>query len=208
MYIIDNNKDFYDYVSHIYGTDKQIILDRRESARVTDESLLYVSTENYPKYERETFLLLEYGFVQKIFRLFNLDYIPKNLSYTYDIEHFHTYSEHVNLFGCPISISRCLIRVPWVYRWEKKKNKRIPIPSIDDLRRNTKNDGVQKTLIKYPILKDTQLTKFLDPIEVWSEIQNYISSLNNDPNVDIPMSNKERAALHGFDKYSFRHPIK
>jgi hypothetical protein len=207
MYIIDNYKDFYDYVSHIYGVDKQIILDRRKSTRLNKETILDISIKSDPKWERESFILLEYGYKQKIFKLSNIHYDKRNFEYTYNIEHFHTYSEHINLFDCPISISMCLIRVPFFYRWEKKRRK-TPIPTIDDLRHGKEKVIERGAFLEFPILAGTELTKFLDPIEVWSEIQNYISSLENDRDVNLPMTNEEKAETHGFDKYSFRHPIK
>ena len=31
MYIVDKHKDYYDYISHIYGVDKDTAFDRRGS---------------------------------------------------------------------------------------------------------------------------------------------------------------------------------
>jgi hypothetical protein len=58
-------------------------------------------------------------------------------------------------------------------------------------------------------LKNTIITRIIDPFVIWKELSNYISSKNNDKDIDIKMTDEERAINHGFDKkYSFRHPIK
>ena len=62
--------------------------------------------------------------------------------------------------------------------------------------------------IMLPILQGTSLTKVLDAETVWIEIQTYISSLDNDKDIDLDTTDKEKATIHGFDKQSFRHPVK
>jgi hypothetical protein len=63
--------------------------------------------------------------------------------------------------------------------------------------------------IEDPILADTSLTSILDGEAIWKEIQNYISSLNNEVDVETDISDVDKAVNHGFDKKtSFRHPIK
>jgi arginine/lysine/ornithine decarboxylase len=55
-----------------------------------------------------------------------------------------------------------------------------------------------------PVIKQTSLTSLLAPEEIWKELQNYISSLNNDEDVNH-MTNVEKIENYGFDKkISFR----
>jgi hypothetical protein len=217
LYIIDSNKDFYDYVSHLYGIDKQIIFDRRGSIRINDENILQVATDlsysNRNKFflEENEFIILEVGAIQHLFKLSEIVFHEKSMSYSYEIEKVHTYKEYENLFGSPLSISECNVGHP--YYFFRRKEKRIyEFPTFNEIKNEKdkllKRYNKEQKIIKLPILAETKLTKFLDPIKVWSDIQNYISSLNNDKDIEIPMTNKEKAELHGFDKYSFRHPTK
>ena len=49
----------------------------------------------------------------------------------------------------------------------------------------------------------------LDPKETWIELQTYFSSLGNDKDIDLHLTDVEKAVNHGFDKKtSFRNPIK
>lgn len=62
-----------------------------------------------------------------------------------------------------------------------------------------------KTTIN-PILKNYEFAKVFDPYTAFQEIQMYISGvLGVDKNVDNPiMSEKQKVAQHGMDKWSFR----
>jgi hypothetical protein len=210
MYIIDNNRDFYDYVSHIYGVDKKIIFDRRDSIKLNNESILDVISDPWMR-TGEEFVLLEIGTTQHLFRIYDILYNDRKLKYFYKIERIHTYREHKNLFKVPISISYCFVRTPFFFMRHKPK-RRYEIPSFNDLMEGRKkilnHSNKERMIIKLPVIADTRLTKFLDPVETWSEIQNYISSLDNDKDVSIEISDKEKANIHGFDKHSFRHPVK
>jgi len=70
MYILDKNKDYYDYVSRIYGVDKTITFDRRGSFLVNEKELLEPYTINIKKGyhsfydDNAIFFILEVGYIQ------------------------------------------------------------------------------------------------------------------------------------------------
>jgi len=205
MYIIDRNTDFYDHFSHIYGLDKSIIFDRRGSTRLTDDMLVGVSVHRYDK-DTQGFVLLEIGDVQYVVHIYSIVYGSLNIE-NYEVSLLHTYEEHRHLNDAALmSIRgiRLFSRYFGNFGRIPKKMTDIEIPSLDELnRRRSINDT-----IKLPILADTKLTSILDAEKIWQDLQNYISSLNNDIDVSIPMTDKDKAATHGFDKHSFRHPVK
>ena len=210
MYIIDKHTDFYDHYSHIYGLDKAIVFDRRSSIQLTDEQIVAVAFDRYDR-EKTGHALLEIGDVQYLIRIEDLVYVetPGLAVQSYNVRLLHTYEEHRHIFDPVMSVRRVRVYLWWgghYFRRKPKKgeNERIDIPSLDELIRTPCNDYS----IDLPILANTKLTSILDPQAIWSVLQNYISSLDNDRDVSIPMTDVAKAATHGFDKHSFRHPVK
>jgi len=200
MYIIDKNQDFYDYLSHVYGVDKKIVFDRKGSTILTDDDLEPYS-DRWRK-DNESYLILEMGYTQVVLRQYNYTYywdFWETCHIRCDMEKVRYFKNCKNLFGCPLS----LYRVELSYRYYGKDF--MVITNANSL---SELDYQKKKITDFPILKNTVITKYVDAVEIWMEIQNYISSLNNDPYVDIGSTDVERAANHGFDKNSFRHPIK
>lgn len=209
MQIIDKNKDFYDYFSYVYGVDKTITFDRRGSTIIYDESIFLLNNKSYLylMVDRKTHFILEVGNIQYLIEMYDIE-IERNWSInefkSCKLKILHTFSNHTHYFDSVMSIRE--VDVKTRFNWSRGDFKREPILS-DNFR-----DTVIKIYDNYinlPILKETQLTKVLDPEEIWKELQNYISALNNDKEVDIEMTDVEKAEIHGFDrKTSFRHPIK
>lgn len=216
MLIIDSNTDYYDFVSHVYGQDKKVIFDRRGSEVLWNEVISshcgVFSKER--RWRPDSFLLLfEYGAVQKIIQFYDLQFIdgdalslepPK-------VRTLHTYRENKHLTPSPITVAR--IRSTYgLWKWGLPRRgeaqyppERFIPPSLGELSRSLESP---KNMILNPILRETSLTQVVDPYELWKEVQNYLSSLNNEERADTDMTDKERAELHGFDKHSFRHPTK
>lgn len=209
MYIIDKNPDFYDYFSHVYGVDKGIVFDRRGSAVLSNEILGAISVDR--RGHTTGGLLLEIGYVQYILLLTNIEWDCEKLPSTvrsFDIELFHTYRENRHISEAIMSLRRFNLQtIEFGFRWgsqlTSKRKEEIEIPLLDELRRRRESDIIEK-----PILTNTKLTSILDPQEIWIALQIYISSLGNDRDVNIPMTDKDKAEVHGFNKQSFRHPIK
>lgn len=204
MYIIDKNKDFYDYLSHIYGVDKSITFDRRGSVNV-DDLMIADKSMNYPNIQSnsKTFVLLEVGYVQHLIKLF--DFVIDEGMYerviSCSMELVRTFKDFKHYYDSPISIRGVDVAYNWTYF--KPRSYRFDRPFNEVVRR------VYDKSIDLPILKGTQVTSMLDAKEVWIELQTYLSSLGNDKDVDLHMTDVEKAVNHGFDKKtSFRNPIR
>lgn len=230
MYIVDKHQDFYDYYSHIYGEDKQVVFDRRGSKKINDVDIIKKCIDYY-KYNRLRkdnieHILLEIGNKQYIIKLTNFIMIldPEEINLVKcsgcDMELMRVYEDNKHYFDTPISIRGCSIdnhykRNGWngwrpankIYHYDRPYQEAVTL-NHNFLNRETKKN-VESNEINNPILANTQLTQFLDPEKVWIELQTYISSLDNDKDVSIPMTDVEKAEQYGFDKKtSFRNPIK
>ena len=201
MYIIDRNKDYYDYLSHIYGLDKSIVFDRRGS-HIIDDGTLYGIVRGY-----QNVLLLEIGYVQYLLHLEDI-IIEKSIFgdefKSCTIKVLHTYIDNNHYFDEPISIRNAC--VDWRWNFYKKG-----FPSNLIIANNFKNTvkRIDDNIIGIPILKNTQITSLISPEDVWKELNTYISSLHNDKDIKSDLTDVEKAINHGFDKKtSFRNPIK
>lgn len=200
MYILDKNKDYYDYFSNIYGSDKNITFDRRGSIIITDETVVRIY--NYDKHEGQ-FFILEIGNVQYLIRLYDL--VLKKADRLYStIEVFDSvkmeikniFRNNKNIFGFPISIRS--VNIPnRSYHYNKKTG--------EFKTDYTEYCVTDTTIINLPILANTQLTRLIDPEEIWKELSNYISSLKNDKD-SVFVPDIQKVVNHGFDKKeSFRN---
>jgi hypothetical protein len=215
MLIIDRNKDYYDYLSHIYGVDKKVVYDRRESEQIEDKDIFSMLSHQYRyTYERcktnsvaPSFLILEYGYVQKLLKVSGVLVKPITAytGYSFDsftLECIYTFSNNKHYYNAPISIRECQVNYLW--DWRKSIEDRL---ILTDNYKETITKTYSKEFLN-PILSNTSITSIIEPEEIWKEVCNYLSSLNNDKDVSLPMTDKERAETHGFDKHSFRNPIK
>lgn len=209
MYIIDKNKDFYDYVSNIYGVDKNIVYDRRGSEIIDDSLLVLLSgyRENGLKIlNPKFFFLLETGNVQYIFEVYNVKFDKSTIPYTATEVSFRIakiYRENKNLFVRPLTVMGIHFDMNWT-----RKGVTMDFPSnVVELEKLVKKRYSQYKQIP-AILANTKLTSLLDPFEVWKDIQTYISSTGNDKDISTPMTEKQKVESHGFDENSFRNPIK
>jgi len=206
MYIIDKNKDFYDYLSHIYGCDKAITYDRRGSNIIDDEMIANVANKYYKSWREEDdgFIILEIGNIQYLIKMF--DFVTESSALlerfvSCKMEVLRTFKDNKHYYPAFVSIHG----VDLNYQWSWKKGGSYKTKgSYNEVIRVVYENGIEN-----PILANTQLTSLLDAQEVWVGLQTYISSLGNDKDISLPMTDVERAGIHGFDKKtSFRHPVK
>ena len=207
MYIIDKNKEFYDHFSYIYGIDKCITFDSRGSINLNDENIFNMINYESKSSIKESFILLEVGYIQYLIKVFNikLKSIPLDLVYdkfiSFSLEVVWIFHNYKHYYKSPISIRGVYVDYIWRY---KKDRKYILNDNFNEV-----IVGVYGEAIDLPILANTQLTSLINGEKIWKELQNYISSLDNDLDIEIPMTDVEKAVNHGFDKKtSFRHPIK
>ena len=211
MYIIDKNKDYYDYHSHYYGVDKQIVYDRRNSTVETNEQLINMAEIHgrVTKPDAVKYLLLEIGYTQYLVRLYDFIMTQDSLlgltAVDCNMKLVNTFNDFTHRFTTPISI-RC------VHLYSYWKFERVST----DFRNRVEKGKYEEVLhriydnaIENPILSNTKIAGLIDGEVIWKELQNYISSLNNDVDCSTPMTDVEKAEIHGFDKKtSFRNPIK
>lgn len=205
MKIIDKNQDCYDYLSNIYGIDNKIVYDRRGSF-IVDQKFLIGWINDHRSYKHDYYFILEVGFYQYLFVFKNLiEKATYGINYhtdvTYDnFELVHIFSDNKHYFVKPLTIQSVYVNTN--YSWKKREHK-ITITSFKE------SINIQKNSIENPIIKDTEITRFISVDTIWKNLYNYISSLDNDKDVDIINSDVDKAVNHGFDaRWSFRHPIK
>lgn len=212
MYIIDKNTDYYDFYSHIYGVDKQITYDRRGSILLSDKDLVNMSARySIDRRNEVNHILLETGNTQFLFSLTNFAIdtsgFPGDCVREFDMELENVYTDNVHYFDAPVSIVGVVIDFHFLYgkMYNSRKTRKKYLydrPFGEAVR------SFIKEPISNPILAKTRITNMVDGEDIWREVQTYISSLGNDKDVNLKMSDEDRAEIHGFDKHSFRHPIK
>ena len=212
MLIIDKYKDYYDHFSHIYGVDKKVVYDRRNSYPLTTHNILErIKNKGRWYYNDKLYFVLEVGVVQYLFAI-NDFYIKQKLDTVFykpeildskPITLDHTFRENKHYFEKESTF--VLADLKFELEWKKhRKAKNYVFNTLKEA-----IDFEEDSKISNPILKDTVITSLIEPFEIWVEVSNYISSLNNDKKVDIKLTDVDKAINHGFDKKSsFRHPIK
>jgi hypothetical protein len=206
MYIIDKNKDYYDYYKGIYGIDKTITYDRRGSTVLSEKRLLDIFTPfDFHRVKSIEYFVLEVGTVQYLFRVevhYSLVGI-NNVSEPYEGEFAlnNVFKDHRHYFNKEISIVPAKINHGWY--WRNKQNEDKLVKSWDEI------ELLKDRMVNNPIIKDTSIASFIDPKDIWIELTNFISSKYNDKTVDIVNTDVDKIVNHGFDKkLSFRNPIK
>ena len=206
MYIIDRHKDFYDHYSHIYGVDKSIVFDRRGSVIIDDFMIVTLSFDGWPLLKDDVFhILLEAGYAQYLIKLHDFILQKNSANCTVvtscSMTLARVFEDFKHYYSSPISIRG--VRVDYKWNWKKPRTY-IYEGSYKEVVKPYEN-----RVIDLPILKNTKLTSILDGQKIWIALQTYLSSLGNDRDVSIPMTDVEKAEIHGFDKKtSFRHPVK
>lgn len=210
MLIVDKNKDYYDYLSKVYGVDKLVTFDRRGSINLTQEDLRNAVVKEPGWFNKTQYFVLEIGTIQFLFKITNIKKIQerdytKNLFDIYDgdWELMKTFCENYHFGKKEITIAPCYVKELYI----AKKHKMEAV--ITTFKETCLFDRHRGREIELPVLKNTIITRIIDPFVIWKELSNYISSKNNDKDIDIKMTDEERAVNHGFDKkYSFRNPVK
>ena len=208
MKIIDKNKDFYDYLSHIYGIDENIAFDRRGSTILTDDCIkkFIEDTKNTIKWFYPELLILEIGFVHYIFNTSCLYEEDKTSSLN------HIYTDGIHFSKNPI----CLyFNDSFNFRHDDFKLKGMKAMALpyNELKLNERMIKVWRNndkpiSIELPIMDKTFVTSIIKPEEIWRNIYHYLCKINEPIYIDT-RDDVSKAIDHGFDKKtSFRHPVK
>lgn len=205
-----NNKDYYDYLTGIYGIDDKIVYDRRQFSILARLDSMFFNfsrrEKDSPKKEdhswewagrrgkwvtkfvgNEMYCMLEAGLKWYFFRVER--YLDDSSAVHIDWEIIKTrrISKYQRLGATPMTFFRAYKR----YSWWIEENLDINVEKTDS--------------ISNPILKDTPITSLIPPQEIYNELCAYISSLNDIEFVDT-RSDVQKAESAGFDKKtSFRN---
>jgi hypothetical protein len=204
--IIDRNDDYYDHCSRQLGEDDKAVYDRRGSKLISLSNVL----QNAIFSRRHTlFFVLEAGYRQYLFEAKNISWEDRTgvaRPPQADIELIKCFDEQKHYMPAPLSLIHD-VDVASRYTWRKHgtANPLMLDGSFEDSICWSRRAG---TLMN-PILKASSLTKFIPPLELWSALSDYVSSLNTEKGSTTPLTDIEKVVNHGFDKKtSFRNPIK
>lgn len=215
MLILNKNiKDYYDFLCGIYGIDNDIVYDRTNCTILGKEfsqhedyfthKKLYNDKKRVNKkrwYTNEkgkdvygnvlTGLILTYvlevGYTHYLFRIERyLDDIDDNKVHI-DVELVKIFDVEKKKSKAPISLIPC--DLGWSF-----------LSKIDKIYSYHMNQEVQN-----PILKDTYITSYISPNEIYDKVYNYLISIREKPIID-KRTDIQKLESQGFDKKtSFRN---
>lgn len=202
MKIIDNKKDYYDYLGGVYGIDPLAVYDRRGSVKVGPGNYT-VST--YPRFwfdkdydselsfvrkqsNRTDFFILEVGYMQYWFSICR----RLNGENRFEPELMGRHRVERKSGDAPMVLMPADTR--WFdYRLWKRLDKAELVP-----------DSNRNLYINNPILAGTYIPGFIPAEEIWNELSSYLLSIREKPFED-KQTDVEKVVSHGFDKKtSFR----
>ena len=229
MKIIDNKKDYYDYLSGIYGVDDLVVYDRRGSVTLNPDRIISHGMEYY--FSHRT-LFLDKPLSEKSY--WNLQSIAKRCE-TKSAK--HSYNQRFlegDIYHFILEVGFTHYRFE-VERWiedDKRDCTHVEsrlIDTIKDVRQRYSEvpmciipcqaqyfrwsheerwEEIKKTLthrIENPILTDTFIPKMIPPSDIWQSLYEYLSSLRDKPFTDS-RTDTQKLESAGFDKKtSFRN---
>lgn len=188
MLILSKYKDYYDYLTGIYGIDNHIVLDRtkgRDINYLDGKYTVYICgivVEGYRK-DGKFYWGEELKLIAEQAKYFPDRYFVKNSLNRYEPVELNSYEDKHNLnskYGCPIMITR----------W--------PVEACLD------SDGY---LEDYPYLKLIDFNKVFPPEKIYNMLYNWISTeIASKENKEIKLTDVQKLESKGFDKVtSFRN---
>ena len=201
MKIISKYKDYYDYLTGVYGIDEKIVYDRRFSRVITPDDM---SSDNITP-------------VNASFSICNsrFDF------WRYKGKWYHT-PEELDEMSRLYDSDRGLKRRVYGNRWERS----IHNHSSEKVRYTDANIKARQPVLisggilffdsevykskagvayAVPILKDFPIPKYLDAETIYKAITEFMGWLKDNPEIPNKQTNEEKIVSHGFDlKDSFR----
>ena len=230
MRIIDNKHDFYDYLQD--STDTRCVFDRRNSYKLTKESFDWIFVFNRDK-KTYKFLLLQCGATYWLFLVKDLGYRnpnnPIDTDREYKIVDLLATWKNYNRPNYLLQLDNINLR--FIYKLTDKTNNDF---DPDKIRANIKDiiDAIDHDNVEYyhrerigntpgyykyvpyendtqtyPILESCGLNQFINPIEIFSAIEEYFSieKAKTETTEAKGATNDDKIIMHGFDtKTSFR----
>jgi hypothetical protein len=222
MKIIDNKKDYYDYLIGKYGIDEKYVFDRR-TYKVFNEKYLTSETDDRikaifsinkqpfdrPLYQSYVFskrkiyyqqhgelysFILEIGFIRHYFDVERFLDNVNNL--VKNIQYIGAKRVEEKLIDKHIVLYHCKTG----FYWEKTREM-----SDFEIQYNKNNSPV--TFMEF-LLKDTFFPKYIDAETVYMALTEYLAA-KAESHISDNRTDKQKLESAGFDnKTSFRHPVK
>lgn len=215
MLILGKFKDYYDYLCGIYGIDKDIIYDRTKSIVLGKDDNLNCSIFfnknklpfDKPKKNTRAWVTDDNGkFIFKsvlkgliyhfVIEVGNTQYLFEIERYLDDINDENAHIDVSFLMSFDVSEKKSeepLSLIPCTY-YRNRFGTEINKISSYDMRNEIKN----------PILKNTFITSYIDPKDIYDKIYNYLISTREKPIID-KRNDVQKLEGYGFDKKtSFR----
>ena len=203
-------KDYYDYISGIYGIDEDITYDRREGhvfRRFEAGEEYFMTREVWQDKAPSKISYLEWidGKPKRVF-----DMVGRRLYFVIEAGYVqYLFRVDRNLFQHEVEIVPVLIEKK---RLTEKKSKH-PLSLIPVDYRGWWNEApsirsyMMDKEIPNPILKDTWVTSYINPEELYNNIYDYLISIR-EPKIEDNRNDIQKLESKGFDKVtSFRNPI-
>ena len=222
MKIIDNKKDYYDYLQGVMGIDEKVTYDRRGST-VVDVSEFY--DFNFPYgydlfFNKKPFKCDTQKTRKSVWqscryknRINRPSWSWKRRDDDYEGTIYHLYLE--------VGYTRFIFEVERYLDGDNKLHVDVSIADVKRLAKGEKKTkqpmcmceiyygysekGKDSKVIENPILKNTWIPKYISANDMWNMLYEYISSLNDKEFTDS-RTNDQHIESAGFDKkISFRH---
>ena len=225
MKIIDNKKDYYDYLAGILGVDNLVVYDRRGSVVLNSEKALFQGMETYfcqkPIFFDKPLAEKQYWHLKSIVKQRETEKAKHSYSKTWkegDIYHF------------VLEVGYIHYRFE-VERWLEEHNRETAhveyhlIETLKDIHKRYSDVPMcivpcnaqysrwsheerweeLKGRVENPILAGTFIPKVILPTDIWNALYAYLSSLRDKPFTDT-RSDVQKLESAGFDKKaSFRN---
>lgn len=221
MKIIGKVKDFYDYNVGIMGEDEKVVYDRRDAIvlnpkkdtglyatrwfskdvlwdDIKKQSIRYYLSKKVENQKNSSFKNVLEG------KVFHFVLEIGFYHYIFEVERYLDDNDESRVYIVPTLIEKK--RVEKEERIDKAPMSLCPLDyCFYRLFKTQDFKPITKEKIINPILKNTYIPNMINAEEVWSELYEYISSLN-DKEITDNRTNDEHIESHGFDKkISFRH---
>ena len=226
MRIIDNKKDYYDYLSGIYGIDNLIVYDRRGSVPISPDCVWLKGAEYYFS---QRILPLDKPITGK--QRWELKSIAKRrlAEQTKKSSYSKPWPEG-DIYHFILEVGYTHYRFE-IERWIDEKNPEFLhvettlLDTIKDIKQRYSTAPIciitcraqygwwhheerwedTKGRIENPILVNTFIPRLIPPEDIWQALYNYLSSLRDKPITDL-RTDEQKLESAGFDKKtSFRN---
>lgn len=214
MKIIDNQKDYYDYVVGQFGCDDRLVYGRREAIRT--------STEYNSEFQKIELLVGDYlyhGLYVKSLNKYLYGEDIKKYTKQYESNFYYYYDKDILQFIEKFKIDKkdlWLCNLENLYQnWPRFKFINTFILEPVYIGNNGENFSLQEPVIAknypndyfIPYLKDFDIQSILSPTKAWISIENFLGQIITSKEKEMPVGDdKIRIVSAGFDlKTSFRN---